>query len=363
MKVTRALLLSIALAVAMHANARASQSQFFQVRMRSALLSAFWHRPIHMNAYVLTPDSFYKEPERRFPIIYWIPGFDGTGDISLARELAWQRPMRTQHSQFIMVFLDGMFNGMDDVFADSANNGPWGTALVSELMPVIEWRFRAIGTPQTRFVGGHSSGGWAALWLQITYPSLFGGEWSISPDPVDFRDFTGPDLTRMPPQNFFTDTSGHGYLLAGQWLSSFVIGPGWEHAQFESFNAVFSPRGANGKPEPLFDWRTGKIDPVVERYWEHHYDIARILRKHWTALAPQLRGKLHIIVGSADQFGLERPVQLLQRELQCLGSDAQVEYVPGADHFSVYYLHGNKYADIIRGATALSALKYTAQKR
>ncbi|MHB1551169.1 MAG: hypothetical protein ACYDEU_03205 [Vulcanimicrobiaceae bacterium] len=101
--------------------------------------TGFWHRPIQMNAFVLTPDSFHKKPERRFPILDLIPGFDGTGDI--------------------MVFLDGMSSGMDDVFADSANNGPWGTALVSELMLAIEWRFRAIGSAQTRFVGGHSSGG------------------------------------------------------------------------------------------------------------------------------------------------------------------------------------------------------------
>ncbi len=36
---------------------------------------------------------------------------------------------------------------------------------------------------------GHSSGGWSSLWLQIEHPEVFGGVWSLAPDPVDFRDF------------------------------------------------------------------------------------------------------------------------------------------------------------------------------
>ncbi len=320
--------------------------------MQSALLSGFWRQPVSIDAHVLLPDSYYKEPHRHYPIIYWIQGFGGFGNIDMRSEIEWQKPMRRLHTEFIVVFLDGMFNGGHQEFADSANNGPWGTALTTEFIPKTEAFFRAIGTEQTRFVGGHSSGGWSALWLAITYPNLFGGEWSISPDPVDFRDFTGPDLTRVPPQNFFKDGAGHDYDIDGMPLRGFVVGPGWERRQFDSFDSVFSPRDALGKAEPLFDRKSGRIDPAVEQYWDAHYDIARILSHNWTSLGPQLRGKLHIIVGTADQFHLDAPVRLLQDELRGLGSDAEIDFAPGANHFTVFDWHGGLIAYVVNEAAA-----------
>lgn len=329
---------------------KADEPQYLQVRMRSSALSQFWGQDVAIDAHILLPDSYYKEPDRKYPVIYWIQGFGGTGQIDVARELQWQKPMRAMHVEFIIVYLDGMFNGGHQEFADSANNGPWGTALITEFIPQTEAHFRAIGTPAARFVAGHSSGGWSALWLQVTYPAVFGGEWSVSPDPVDFRDFLGPDLTRNPPQNFFRSDSGEFYRMGGVSLRSFVTGPGWETKQFESFDSVFSPSAPDGHPQPLFNRKTGVIDPAVARYWEAHYDIARILRDNWTALAPLLRGKIHIIVGTRDQFALEPPVRLLDAELHGLGSDAEFDYVPGADHFSVMDFKGCVFGYIIQEA-------------
>lgn len=343
--------------------ALAREPQYLSIHMRSAVLSAFWGRSVGFEAHVLLPDSYYQEPQRHFPIIYWIPGFDGTSDISTVDEAQWQTPMRQLHEQFIVVSIDGMFDGGHDEFADSANNGPWGTALTTEFIPATEAQFRAIGAPTTRFVAGHSSGGWSALWLQVTYPDIFGGEWSLSPDPVDFRDFTGPDLTKSPPQNFFEDSTGRDYTIAGLRLRDFVVAPDWRKRQFDSFDAVFSPRGVDGKPVPLFDRRTGTIDPIVAAYWEKHYDIARILRDDWPDLAPRLRGKLHIIVGSDDTFGLQIPVELLAGELHDLGSDAKIIEVPGANHFSIFEWRGSALSEIIREATASLGTSNTASSK
>ncbi len=336
------------------------EPQYLLVQMPSTALSRFWGQRIVVTAHVLLPDSYYKQPQKHYPILYWIQGFGGVGEISVRQELDWQRPMRRLHREFILIFLDGMFNGGHQEFADSANNGPWGTALTTEFIPKTETYFRAIGTPQTRFVGGHSSGGWSALWLQVTYPRLFGGEWSLSPDPVDFHDFTGPDITRAPAQNFFRDAAGRDYDMDGIPLRRFVVGPGWEHRQFESFDAVFSPRNAQRKPAPLFDRSSGVIDPSVAQYWEAHYDIAHILAAHWPELGPDLRGKIHIIVGTKDQFDLEAPVQLLQAQLRTLGSDAEFDYAPGADHFTVFDWNGGAINYIL--TQAVSELKSAAAR-
>jgi|SRR5579884_256472 len=354
MAIKRVLLFLIALLLVCRCLAVAGEPQYLHVQMPSALLSQFWGQEVDMDAYVLLPDSYYKEPQKRYPVLYWIQGFGGVGQIDVRSELDFQRPMRRLHREFIVVLLNGMFDGGDQEFADSANNGPWGDALTTELIPKTEARFRAIGTPDERFVVGHSSGGWSALWLQVAYPDLFGAEWSLSPDPVDFRNFTGPDLTRIPPQNFFTDPAGRDYTIDGQTLRRFVVGAGWERQQFESFDAVFSPRAADGKPEPLFDRKTGVIDPNVERYWEEHYDIARILRDRWAALGPKLRGKLHIIVGTRDEFHLDAPVALLQQELERLGSDAEIDFANGADHSGVFDWKGGAIDYIVSEAASIA---------
>ena len=107
----------------------------------------------------------------------------------------------------IHVMLDPSCRTGHHVFADSANNGPFGRALVEELIPHIEARFRGLGKPAGRFLTGHSSGGWSSLWLQTTYPDFFGGTWSTAPDPVDFRDFQKINLY-APGTNIFVDDKG-----------------------------------------------------------------------------------------------------------------------------------------------------------
>jgi hypothetical protein len=102
-----------------------------------------------------------------------------------------------------------------------------------------------------------------------------------------------------------------------------------------SFNAVFSPRGADGEPMALFDSETGAIDPFVLKSWEK-YDISRVLRENWATLGPKLKGKIHIAVGTADTFHLDESLRLLDAELKKLGSDARIEYIEGRDHFNLY---------------------------
>lgn len=309
--------------------------------MRSSALSSFWGRNVSLQGAVLLPDSYYKEAERRYPVIYWIPGFGWDGSVSVDTELDWQRPMRSLHLEAILVMMNVMFEGGAQEFVDSANYGPWGTAFATELIPEVDSYFRTIPSASDRFVAGHSSGGWAALWLQITYPSVFSAEWSVSPDPVDFRNFCGPDLTARPPQNFYVSPSGRAYTVYGRrgylTLRDLANDPStFGPAQFLAFESVFSPRGPSGLPEQLFDRRTGSIDPAVASYWETHFDIARILRDRWRTLGPQLSGKLHIMVGDDDNFHLNDSVALLATELKRLGSDAEIDMVPGADHFTIF---------------------------
>jgi hypothetical protein len=110
---------------------------------------------------------------------------------------------------------------------------------------------------------------------------------------------------------------------------------GYYGGQFASFEAVFSPKGPDGQPMPLFDRDTGTVDPEIQKAWAK-YDISRLLRENWKTLGPKLKGKLHIICGTADTFHLDEALRLLDAELKKLGSDAKIEFIEGRTHFDLY---------------------------
>jgi hypothetical protein len=312
------------------------------VEIESKLLSAFHKKPMKLRAGVVLPKS-HDSPVppgsdgkslRRYPVIYEIPGFSGN------HFAAFKGEGRTDVAgvEMLYVVLDPNCRLGHHTFADSDNNGPYGQALVEELIPHIETRFRAIGKPGARFVTGHSSGGWSSLWLQVTYPDFFGGTWSTAPDPVDFRDFQLVNIYD-PKQNLFKNEKNELRPLAradGKVILHYkpfndmevVMGRG---GQLFSFEAVFSPKGKNGKPMPLWNRDTGVIDLKVAEAWKR-YDIRLILEQNWKTLGPKLKGKLHVYMGSEDTFYLEGATKLLQESQKKLGSDAVIELFPGKHH-------------------------------
>ncbi|SFH63273.1 alpha/beta hydrolase [Planctomicrobium piriforme] len=316
------------------------------LRIRSDKLSRFHDRDVYLQGAVTLPASYYKEPQRRYPVIIEVPGFGGDHLHRVRSE-----PVKESNShgvEFIRVMLDPKCGLGHHVFANSANNGPYGDALVEEFLPALNSQFRTTGTPEGRFLTGHSSGGWSSLWLQVNYPEQFAGTWSTAPDPVDFRDFQQIDLYRSG-ENMFTDPKGGRRPLARMrgepivFYDTFsqmedVLGDG---GQLRSFEAVFSRRGADGQPVQLWDRLTGKIDPAVAESWQP-YDIRLQLEKNWPALGPKLQGKLHVYMGTEDTFYLEGATRLLKESLARMGSDAHVELIPGRNHMNLFAdgLHG-----------------------
>lgn len=314
------------------------------VELRSELLSRFHGRDVLHRALVQLPEGYERDAARRWPAVYAITGFGDNheGSLRFARMLGVGRGAA---ADFVIVGLDPSSPEGHHVFADSANNGPRGQALVEEFIPHLEKAFRLIGDERARFVTGHSSGGWSSLWLQVTYPDVFGGCWAGAPDSVTFRDFCGIDLyDAAASENMYRDAAGRTrpimrqgdaimMTLRDEATAEWVVGPG---GQFGAFDAVFSPRGADGKPAPLFDRVSGAVDRRVVEHWRR-YDIVENLKGDWPRLERRLRGKITVIMGEEDTFYLEGATKLLKEALAGLGSDARVTLVPGADHGSVFF--------------------------
>lgn len=322
-----------------------------KIDFTSPALSRFWGRPIHMKAWVLLPPGYAENTDARYPTVFFTHGFGGTFPY-LAFKAAgiWKEMSEGNLPPMIWVLLDESGPTGTHEFADSVNNGPWGTALTEEVIPQLESRFRMDAKPEGRFLTGHSSGGWATLWLQVRYPKMFGGTWSTAPDPSDFRNFTGVDMY-ADNANAYVKPDGSANPLVrakGVVVATFqqfaqlerVLGP--YGGQLASFDWVFSPRGPDGRPVPMFDRDTGEVNPKVAAYWREHYDIGYRIRTHWPQLKPDLNGKIHVIVGTADTFYLNESARLLQASLERVGADAEVLFVPGKTHGNLYARGGDR---------------------
>lgn len=257
-----------------------------EAKVPSALLTAFRKRTTTINAAILLPKEYYDQPERKFPVLYWISGYGG----DYHRYSGSNDPaMPIDTTPCIRVFLDGDCSLGHSVYANSDNNGPWGDALTQELIPQVEKNYR---TNKARLLTGHSSGGWTVLWLQTHYPKVFDACWSSSPDPVDFRSFQQVNLYEDKNIFYANDSSLRAAgTIAGRfpWITMKNM-YAMEHViyrgeQMHSFDAVFSTKNTDGSPKRLINESTGAIDPVTVEHWKN-YDISLYLRTNWQQLKP-----------------------------------------------------------------------------
>jgi len=291
---------------------------------------------------VLLPRGYAERPDTRYPTIFTLGHsvpFGFSTDSARARNVGQVSPVTGVESGFdfsrawrsdsfprvIAVSLEQQTPYFPDSYSvNSANDGPYGDAVVEEVIPELERRFRMIAKPYGRHVEGASTGGWQTLALQLQHPDYFGGAWVLQPDPIDFRRYQLVDVYRdtnafvVPLGPFNATERPFRRTVEGQvvWtvrqLSRFeaVLGSrGRSGYQLGAWEAVYGPTDADGYPRPLWDKLTGTIDREVATYMrEHGFDLREYAQRNWATLGPKLAGKLHFFAGDMDDFYLNLAV-------------------------------------------------------
>ena len=239
----------------------------------------------------------------------------------------------------------------DDSYAvNSANIGPYGDAIVHELLPYLEKKYRGLGQGWARFMYGGSTGGWEAMGAQVKYPDAFNGAYIGCPDPIDFRAYTTIDIYKDKNAYWLDDTWKKTPRPAHRNYLGHVDSMVWEQnrleevlgtktrsgGQWDIWEAVFSPVGPDGYPARIFDKRTGVIDKKVAEYWRENFDLMHILRRDWNkGLGKKLEGKLNIYVGDMDNYYLNNAVYLAEEFLESTKDpyyNGEVLYGDRAEH-------------------------------
>ena len=316
------------------------------LKFQSPSLSAFWGRPIFIGATVLVPRDYDSNTGVSYPVLYeqghFSTGAPGGFGESLvvpldadesARAAAQRRQAFTDAwtSDEFPRILYATFQHPTPYYdasygIDSPNVGPYGHAIVDELIPYVESHFRAIREPRARILYGGSTGGWEALALQIFHPDFFGSTYAACPDPVDFHAFQIVNIYEWP--NAWFRRTGWIEVPLPSWRTVDGIvtltmeqelkfertrgDRGRSGGQWDAWQAAYGPLGDDGYFKPLFDPRTGAIDASVAAYWRTHTDLTEYLRTHWSEVGPRLAGKLHISVGDMDTYYLNNAVHLME---------------------------------------------------
>ncbi len=295
-------------------------------RIRSELLSQFWGVPMYIGATVQLPMGYDERPEVHYPVVYNQGHFSTRAPLRF--ETTPENPERNRYyrdwiapdfPRMLVVTFQHPCPYFDDSYAvNSVNVGPYGDAIMTELIPEIERRFRTIAEPWARVLTGGSTGGWESLALQVWHPDFFGGTWSFAPDPVDFRNVEGINIYEdenayykthrwdTVPTSNSRNTLGEMAFTSQQrnWFELVCGTKGRSGEQLDIWSAVFGPLGEDGYFEPLFDKRTGEINPEVAEYWRDNYDIRHYLESNWAEVGPKLVGKIHVIAGDMDNYYL-----------------------------------------------------------
>jgi hypothetical protein len=347
-------------------------------RIQSELLTKFWGRPMYLGAHILLPEGFDTHPNARYPLVINHGHFPYT--IEDIRETPPDPNLKCEYSErfhldcynrimqqaaydlfkewtgpnFPRVLVIEIAHAnpyYDDSYAvNSENLGPYGDAIVKELIPYIEKKYRGIGKGWARFMYGGSTGGWEALGAQIFYPDEFNGCYAACPDPIDFRAYTVVDIYKddfayeaagpfkIVPRPGHRDYLGHLSATLRQLNQlELVLGThSRSGGQWDIWEAVYSPVGPDGYPKRIWDKLTGTIDHEVAKFWQEHYDLSYILRRDWNkGLGKKLEGKIHIYVGEADNYYLNNAVYLVEDFLKTTKDphyNGEVDYEPRAEH-------------------------------
>jgi len=361
--------------------------------VRSKLLSDFWGVDVVLRACILVPYGWHDKPDARYPLMLYhghyhddfatpgpfvetpadeskLSGYDlTTAQYAYAFYKNWTNPSEGPfvNNRALIMTIKHENPYYDDSYAvNTENMGPYGDAIMEELLPAVEKKFRAIGEGWARMTYGGSTGGWESLAVQIMYPDSFNGCYSSCPDPISFEQYT--------TVNIYNDTNA--YVLDGDFknterpaqrgTASNLIYPGFGNAdgivqstqrevnqkelvigthgrsgnQWDVWQATFGPRDRKtGFLVPIWDKRTGVIDRKVAEYWRENFDLTHIVKRDWHKIGHKLAGKMNVAVGSMDTFYLNNAVYRFEEMLATLSDPLPEATITYGTHDGRGYAH------------------------
>ena len=288
---------------------------------------------------VYLPPHYDLHPERRYPVAYVLTGFTGRGRMLLNDNL-WNPPLDVRMDALIAAGCGEMILVMPDCatryggsqYLDSSATGRYETHLVTELVALVDRRFRTLATREHRAILGKSSGGYGAIVQAMRHPDVFGAVACHSGDMLFDYCYRG-DVPK-----FCARVQNAGGLE--RWFDDFQAARQKKPEDLVALNilamaAAYSPNPASaafGIDLPC-DLESGAFRPEVWDRWLAH-DPLQLLEGHAPALHSM--ALVYLDCGIRDEWNLHLGLRLFIRRLRELGVRHEVEEFDDG-HMNVQY--------------------------
>jgi enterochelin esterase-like enzyme len=218
------------------------------------------------NAVVVLPASYAKNPNRRYPVVYYLHGFaiDGRNFFNFMHV-----PEAVAHNEgagreFIVVVPDTLTKMGGSMYSSSVTTGDFQQFVARDLVAYIDSHYRTIAKREGRGLAGHSMGGYGVWTIGMRQPGVFGSLYAQSACCGLPRTETVESAQKMAAVPIAdVDKAGFG-MRAG--LASMV---------------AWSPNPKNPPYFADFPIKDGKIDPLVIAEWANNSPLAMIPSHVW----------------------------------------------------------------------------------
>ncbi len=271
---------------------------------------------------VYLPPS-YPARGRRYPVIYYLVGFTGSGRMALNVN-PWKENLAERLDRLIaqgkarecvLVMPDCFTSLGGSQYLNSTATGRYEDHVCDELIGFFEDKLMVSRRPEGRAVMGKSSGGYGALTLAMRRPGLFGHMACHSGDML-FEACYARDIAKVVTE------LGRKYASPRRYLEQFKRSRRKDLFEHELVNmmamaACYSPnpRSPMGFDLP-FDLRTGELLPKVWARWKELDPVVACRRG---ARALRRLKTLYFDCGTRDEFYLHLGARRLSRDLKALG--------------------------------------------
>lgn len=140
--------------------------------------------PADRDVFVYLPPSYASQPNRRYPVLYFIHGYGATAEAYWKLMTVPDTANRVMGSgavhEMILVNPDAHTIYDGSMYSDSPTTGNWEAYITHDLVAYIDSHYRTIADPNSRGLAGHSMGGYGTLRLAMKYPGVYSSIYAMS---------------------------------------------------------------------------------------------------------------------------------------------------------------------------------------
>jgi S-formylglutathione hydrolase FrmB len=266
---------------------------------------------------VYLPPSYSKEPNRRYPAVYFLHGYAARVDayVNLLRlQEAADRSIADGGKEIILVLPDAFTVYSGSMYSNSPVTGDWEGYISRDLVGYIDSHYRTVADRDSRGLSGHSMGGYGTMRVGMKHPEVFSVLYSMSACCLMNNPFQQPAVgqrgTGAPaPAPAAAATPAEGNTASGTAPGAATApaqgrGEGRGQRGGAMANAM-SAQAAAWAPNPMnppqyFDLPTkdGELQPLIAAKWLANSPLVMV-----DQYVPSLKRYRAIDVGDKDPLG------------------------------------------------------------